>query len=217
VIRQVLQAVDRMHRQGLVHRDIKLENIVYESRDRERVKLIDFGFCTVWEEHMPPMSRYCGTERYMAPEVHEMSYTSKVDLWCLGVAAHQLLTGEMFCSRSDRTPTFSKRFEGLSTEAKNFVAALLSVDPASRMSASQALRHCWMHDAQRQAPLAKGKKSLWQCLPSLRATEPRAKAASRVAPEVEAQRPGAASSGAWYGLLPPTSTGVSPGTGVHSS
>jgi len=146
VIRQVLQAVDYMHRNGLVHRDIKLENIVYESSDQDRVKLIDFGLCTSWEERMEPLRRFCGTVSYMAPEVQKGSYTSKVDLWCVGTAAYTLLTGELLCRRSDWAPIFGKRFGDLSAEAKNFVTALLTVDPTSRMTASEALRHRWMQD-----------------------------------------------------------------------
>jgi serine/threonine protein kinase len=133
-----------MHRQGLVHRDIKLENIVYESNDRDRVKLIDFGLCTAWEPKDGPMSRFCGTVSYLAPEVQKGSYTSKVDLWCVGAATYTLLTGELLCRNSSWGPIFSKRFGNLSAEAKNFITGLLVVDPKARMSASAALRHRWM-------------------------------------------------------------------------
>jgi len=78
VIKQVLQAVEHLHRQGIVHRDIKLENLVYESKQRDKVKLIDFGLSARWRPGDRPMTRAVGTLSYLAPEVSEEEYTNKV-------------------------------------------------------------------------------------------------------------------------------------------
>jgi len=152
VMTQLLLAVGHMHQVGLVHRDIKPENMMYTNSDRDTVKLIDFGFCTRWEEGDKPMTRRCGTEGYMAPEVmrKDVGYTSAADMWSLGVVAHVFLTGDMIGRSSDWTPVLSGRMSSCSIEAQKFVAALLQVDPEARMTAGQALRHSWLDSAARR-------------------------------------------------------------------
>mmetsp|Transcript_43916 Transcript_43916/g.95947 ORF Transcript_43916/g.95947 Transcript_43916/m.95947 type:complete len:450 (+) Transcript_43916:83-1432(+) len=145
VVRQLLSAVEQVHAQGLVHRDIKLENMMYTGADRQAVKLIDFGFCTSWKAGDAPMTRRCGTEGYMAPElVRKHGYTSVADMWSVGVVAHALLTGDLPGRHEDWTPIMSARLAECSLEAQKFVAALLTVDPADRLTAQQALTHCFM-------------------------------------------------------------------------
>ena len=58
-----------MHSRGLVHRDLKLENFMYEHKDSDVVKLIDFGFSRAWEHSCPKMHERMGTSGYAAPEV----------------------------------------------------------------------------------------------------------------------------------------------------
>lgn len=145
LIHQLLGAVEHMHAKGLVHRDIKLENMMYTDADRQAVKLIDFGFCTSWKAGGAPMTRRCGTEGYMAPElVRKHGYTSVADMWSVGVVAHALLTGDLPGRHEDWTPIMSARLAECSPEAQKFVAALLTVDPADRLTAQQALTHCFM-------------------------------------------------------------------------
>jgi len=148
VIRQLLQAVEHLHDSGVVHRDIKLENIVYESDRRDKVKLIDFGFGESWHEGMQPMDRFCGTLAYLAPEVvRGASYTNKVDVWGVGAAAHTMLTGDALrWFRSGGLKT-SQALRRCSRDAQEFVALLLDVDPSARPSASEALRHRWLRSA----------------------------------------------------------------------
>mmetsp|Transcript_29516 Transcript_29516/g.87589 ORF Transcript_29516/g.87589 Transcript_29516/m.87589 type:complete len:421 (-) Transcript_29516:236-1498(-) len=147
VVKQVLQALEYVHDRGYVHRDVKPENIMYESDSRDKVKLIDFGLCCKWWEGQVPMARHCGTEGYMAPEVARGCYTSKADMWSLGATVHTMLTGEMMGRSRDWFPVMSKHFWKLSAEAQRFVEDLLTVDPAMRMSAAEALRHSWMENA----------------------------------------------------------------------
>jgi serine/threonine/tyrosine protein kinase RAD53 len=146
-VKQVLQALAYMHELGFAHRDIKPENIMYHGADQDKVKLIDFGLCCEWREGQAPMSRCCGTDAYMAPEVVQGCYTSKADMWSLGATVHTMLTGEMMGRSRDWFPVMSKHFWKLSAEAQRFVEDLLTVDPAMRMSAAEALRHSWMENA----------------------------------------------------------------------
>lgn len=148
VIQQVLLAVEHMHARGVVHRDIKLENIVYESAMRDKVKLIDFGFSTPWQEGMPPMRRICGTTQYIAPEVLRESYTSRADIWCVGAAAYTMLTGQRLPrDRRGNVKSLKKSLRKCSKEAQEFIAALLENDPSVRPSASEALGLRWLHSA----------------------------------------------------------------------
>lgn len=151
VVEQTLRAAEHLHDQGIVHRDIKCQNLVYASDDREVVKLTDFGLGAFWREGDANMSELCGKASTMAPEVLKQSYTNKVDLWSIGIVAHRMLTGELPERDNDGTPLLSQRLMGRTTLARDFVASLLSVDPKVRPSASEALGHPWL-----QMAVAKG-------------------------------------------------------------
>merc|ERR1712217_383861 len=73
---QMLLAVNYIHSHGIVHRDLKLENFVYDAKGSDYLKLIDFGFSKVWDPNMKMKSR-CGPLSYVAPEVLQKSYTSQ--------------------------------------------------------------------------------------------------------------------------------------------
>jgi len=152
VVEQTLRAAEHLHDQGIVHRDIKCQNLVYASDDRDVVKLIDFGLGAFWREGDANMSELCGTVSTMAPEVLKQSYTNKVDLWSIGIVAHRMLTGELPERDNDGTPLLSQRLMGRTALARDFVASLLSVDPKVRPSASEALGHPWL-----QMAVAKGR------------------------------------------------------------
>merc|ERR550514_222916 len=95
---QMLLAVNYLHRHGIVHRDIKLENFLYDgaegSSESMHLKLIDFGFskmCHLAEN----MSAKCGTLAYVSPEVLRGCYTNQCDMWSLGVISFITLSGYM--------------------------------------------------------------------------------------------------------------------------
>lgn len=151
--RQMLLAVAYLHAHSVVHRDLKLENFLYESHNTEHLKLIDFGFAKFWEQGQK-MSRSCGSLHYIAPEVLAHSYTEKADMWSLGVLVYMLLTGSPpFYGSTDQKcllrikrgePQLSSRWPLLSESARQFVLSLLVVDPEKRLSASEALQHHWI-------------------------------------------------------------------------
>jgi len=150
---QMLLAVNYIHSHGIVHRDIKLENFLYEKKDSNDLKLIDFGFSKIWEPNTK-MALSCGTLAYVAPEVLGKSYTSKCDLWSLGVVIFILLVGYMPFAGSESHQvemikqgkcTFRKEsWAKVSKEASEFVGKLLIVDPIKRISAEEALKEGWM-------------------------------------------------------------------------
>lgn len=151
--RQMLLALNYLHSHGIVHRDLKLENFLYDYKNGDHLKLIDFGFSKMWEPNIK-MHVSCGTLSYVAPEVLEKSYTKQCDLWSLGVIAFILLAGYMPFSGSEAVQTKNilggkytmkkERWGSISEEGINFVQALLQVDPDKRLTAETALEHPWI-------------------------------------------------------------------------
>jgi calcium-dependent protein kinase len=153
-LRQVLLAVAYIHEQGFVHTDLKLENILFSSdADDADIRLIDLGFCQSCSVD-EVLTNKLGSPGYMAPEVIQGRYTNKCDLFSLGVVAYLLLSDSAPFGLGDPqkcepkvlkgTYEFGRRFNGVSSLAKDFIAGLLVVDPTQRMSAHQALQHPWL-------------------------------------------------------------------------
>lgn len=152
---QMLLAVNYIHSHGVVHRDIKLENFLYETKEGDHLKLIDFGFSKIWSPNTK-MRASCGTLAYVAPEVLSQNYTSKCDLWSLGVVTFILLLGHMPFDGSEevqmkniREGNYKKKpgsWNKLSHNARDFIEHLLVLDAAQRFSAEQALKHPFIAD-----------------------------------------------------------------------
>lgn len=160
---QMLLALNYLHSNRIVHRDLKLENFMYESKDADaRLKLIDFGFSKIWDP-ATRMQASCGSISYVGPDVLSGSYTNKCDLWSLGIIVFMLLSGYPPFYGTDkhtqqgRANLFDKiksgkfamkpeRWKNVSRTARDFVRSLLVVDPDKRMSAAEALKHPWVAD-----------------------------------------------------------------------
>jgi len=165
--RQMLLAVNYLHSHDIVHRDVKLENFVYDVKNSDHMKLIDFGFSRIWDFDSK-LQRVLGSLAYVAPEVLNKSYTKQCDLWSLGVITFILLTGSMPFDgtreaqiSSIKAGTYNmkpSRWKGISKEALSFVQALLVVDPEHRLTAESALRHAWLQPQALQAPRQPGER-----------------------------------------------------------
>ncbi|EER06423.1 calcium-dependent protein kinase, putative [Perkinsus marinus ATCC 50983] len=151
---QMLLPLKYLHAHNVVHRDIKLENYLYDSKDENAtLKLIDFGFSKIIDPSRR-MHQSCGSVAYVAPEVLEGSYTNKCDLWSLGVIVYMLLSGSPPFHGPERDMLVSieegeyempeEKWANISPQAKDFVRRLLIRDPEERMSASEALQHPWI-------------------------------------------------------------------------
>lgn len=154
-LRQMLLALNYIHSHGIVHRDIKLENFIYDSKSRGHLKLIDFGFSKMMDPTgCKKIEGSLGTLSYVAPEVLDSSYTSQCDMWSLGVCGFIMLAGYMPFSgceteqvRNIKSGRYAYRqdiWSQISAEAKDFIGSLLEVDPSKRLTAQQALRHPWI-------------------------------------------------------------------------
>lgn len=157
---QLLEAVAFMHGRNVMHRDIKLENIVFSQEEGSRVKLIDFGYATRFEDGAMVNGMY-GSLRYVAPEVLQgQAYDARADVWSLGAVVYAMVLGRVpFCGDDRKARRQNMRgevdytghFRSLSREAQEFIRWLLSVDPAQRPTAEEALRHPWLQRAREEA------------------------------------------------------------------
>jgi len=159
LMEKMISAVLYCHHHGVVHRDIKLDNMLFadNSEDAE-LKLIDFGFASAVEPGLEVMTDQLGTPSYMAPELwcrKDTPYDSSVDMWALGAVAYMLLSGTRpFHSddkkekgrmiRHDPLPFHPKHWSHISQEAKDFCSALMQKHPKDRLSSSEAIRHPWL-------------------------------------------------------------------------
>lgn len=154
---QMLLSINYLHSHDIVHRDLKLENFLYETESSDHLKLIDFGFSKVWDPNVK-MAVCCGTLSYVAPEVLNKSYTSQCDIWSLGIVCFILLAGYMPFSGAGATQMRNiqegkyvmkpEKWNNISMEGKEFTKALLQVDPNKRLTAQAALEHAWISKRQ---------------------------------------------------------------------
>ncbi|KHJ41868.1 kinase domain protein [Trichuris suis] len=160
LIRQVLDGVNYLHENGIVHRDIKAaepENLLYQTPDPDsRIIITDFGLSKSVESEV--METACGTPGYVAPEVlAQKPYGREVDVWSIGVIAYILLCGYPPFYDENDVNLFAQIMRGeyefdspywddISDSAKDFISHLMCVDPEKRYTCKRALEHPWIHD-----------------------------------------------------------------------
>ncbi|KDO30036.1 CAMK/CAMK1 protein kinase [Saprolegnia parasitica CBS 223.65] len=161
IVRQLVQVIECCHQRGVIHGDLKPENILMvHDLNETGIKVGDYGCASTVADAMDPSTtRFCGTLAYAAPEIHDAKpYGTPVDIWSIGVIAFILLCGNF--PFSDPEPlllsykvttgdyTFHEsEWSHVSDEAKEFIAELLSVDPARRPTATALLAHPWLQHA----------------------------------------------------------------------
>eukprot|EP00931_Biecheleriopsis_adriatica_P031127 TRINITY_DN1827_c0_g1_i1.p1 TRINITY_DN1827_c0_g1~~TRINITY_DN1827_c0_g1_i1.p1 ORF type:complete len:545 (-),score=96.98 TRINITY_DN1827_c0_g1_i1:307-1941(-) len=148
---QMLLAVNYLHHEGVTHRDLKLENFLYDTPGSDYLKLIDFGFSKFCKNKK--FKEALGTLTYVAPEVLKRSYDGRAcDLWSLGCVSFILLFGHMPFSAKDDDALArlivrgayrkkAERWDSVSSDARDFVQKLLVVNPDRRLTAKEALAH----------------------------------------------------------------------------
>lgn len=167
IVKDILQGLVYLHAKGIVHRDVKPENILTTaSKWPFTSKLADFGLSNFLGNADQLVSKV-GTPYFCAREVvTNESYGTKADLWSLGVVAYEMLSGRKPFEGSHTKSVLYAILDGrwgfpepewthISDEAKNFIAMLICIDVEKRLSAEQALQHPWIVNEGLHAPIPK--------------------------------------------------------------
>ena len=164
-MRQIVSAINYLHTNRFIHRDLKLDNILvhFPSEDDKQdmlkavAKLIDFGFATKLNKNRDMTKTVLGTPANMEPhlisdmEKHQPEiegYNEKVDIWSLGTLCYEMLTGRLTFFGKNMNELFEKVKIGnykmplwLSKEAVSFLNGMLQYDANKRLSSEELLKH----------------------------------------------------------------------------
>jgi len=157
---QICTTIEYLHSKNVCHRDLKLENLLLDHKDRKsRIKVSDFGLSKE-SNAVSVLETYVGTPAYIAPEIISSSKTGKSyglksDCWSLGVILYSLFSAttpfnqdldEKRLNKLILSGTYRMKgpiWDNISEEGKHLVDSLLTVDPKHRPSSREILDHTW--------------------------------------------------------------------------
>jgi len=163
IMEQLFSALNYLHKNNIVHRDLKLENLLLTRKNDLEIKLADFGLSKMYNG--TAMFTACGTPYYVAPEILTGDgYNSKIDTWAAGVLLYVLLSGrlpfsgetdvDLFKAIMDADLIWKKpQFDTVSGEAKDLIQKLITKDIDSRLTAEEALQHPFITQNNQDSPL----------------------------------------------------------------
>ncbi|XP_038152589.1 calcium/calmodulin-dependent protein kinase type II subunit beta isoform X3 [Cyprinodon tularosa] len=156
-IHQILDSVSYTHQHDIVHRDLKPENLLLASKCKNAaVKLADFGLAIEVQGEQQAWFGFAGTPGYLSPEVlRKEAYGKPVDIWACGVILYILLVGYPPFWDEDQHKLYqqikagaydfpSPEWDTVTPEAKNLINQMLTINPAKRITAQEALKHPWV-------------------------------------------------------------------------
>ncbi|KAM4521437.1 uncharacterized protein PAE49_001542 [Odontesthes bonariensis] len=163
--RQILSAVEHLHKHGIVHRDLKIENFLLDEHNN--IKIVDFGLSNTLKADslsLELLSTQCGSPAYAAPELlAHRKYGPKVDVWSVGVSTFAMLTGTLpFTVEPFNIKRLHQKMvngeissipSDISKGAVSFVLSLLEPDPAKRPSVRAAMEERWINEGYAKKPL----------------------------------------------------------------
>lgn len=163
IIMKILHAINYCHSHGIVHCDLKPDNIIFESPNEEEenedilnlldLKLLDFGLSSRIKKN-EKLNNTVGTAYFIAPETIKGEYDEKCDVWSIGVILYYILSGkfpftgnsnfEIFEKIQKSEPVFKNLFKDISQNAIDFIKKCLVKNPNERPSAKECLSHPWL-------------------------------------------------------------------------
>ncbi|KAG5681412.1 hypothetical protein PVAND_010850 [Polypedilum vanderplanki] len=165
IFRQIVAATAYLHKKDIIHRDIKLENILLDPKTFI-AKLTDFGLSTEWSNKDERLKTNCGSPEYSAPELHEgLKYTNAVDIWALGVVLFAMIVGRLPFDISNKRPVSVKHRRELFLEeikfgiktrkhqsilfsatslVKDLLSLMLNPDFSKRIQIDKVEQHKWL-------------------------------------------------------------------------
>jgi len=154
ILIQIINAIEYCHSLNVVHRDLKLENILFADERQRKVKIVDFGIAGLVQDDKPEKSK-AGSLRYMAPEIlsrENIEARPSIDIWSIGCILFALVCGELPFNGSSREIK-SKVQKGefqfpqdctLSYHCRKLIKSMLTVDYRKRIAIKQVLKHPWL-------------------------------------------------------------------------
>ncbi|KFR16731.1 Serine/threonine-protein kinase SIK2, partial [Opisthocomus hoazin] len=147
---QILSAVEYCHGRKIVHRDLKAENLLLDNN--MNIKIADFGFGNFYKSG-EPLTTWCGSPPYAAPEVFEgQQYEGpQLDIWSMGVVLYVLVCGALPFDGPTLPLLRQRVLEGrfripyfMSEECEHLIRRMLVLDPSKRLTIAQIKQHKWM-------------------------------------------------------------------------
>jgi len=166
IFKQIMLGINYCHKQGIAHRDLKLENILFLSKNKNStIKIIDFGLSHITRKKLVQiitgknfdnfgMESIVGTTHYISPEVLQGKYNQKCDIWSAGVILYALLSGHFPFKGSNNKEIYNnikkinfdfnkEEWKLISNEAKDLIKNMLCIED-KRFNAEQVLNHIWL-------------------------------------------------------------------------
>ena len=149
--RQIISAIEYLHKLKIAHRDIKPENMIIEN-ETKTIKLVDFGLSSYYNTKSEMLSSACGSPSYAAPEMlYGKKYSaSPVDIWSCGIVLYAMICGYLPFEDLDFDILYKKIKEGkfkiplhVSPNAKDLIKNLLITNPKKRYTIEQIKKHKW--------------------------------------------------------------------------
>lgn len=175
-MQQILESIHYCHQMNVVHRDMKPENLLLASKMKgAAVKLADFGLAIEVQGDQQAWFGFAGTPGYLSPEVlRKDPYAKPVDVWACGVILYILLVGYPPFWDEDQHRLYaqikagaydypSPEWDTVTPEAKSLINSMLTVNPAKRVTAAEALRHPWICQRERVASVMHRQETV-ECL-----------------------------------------------------
>jgi calcium-dependent protein kinase len=158
MLQQVMSSIEYCHNNGICHRDLKPDNLLYLNKGPEKnnpIKVIDFGLSQFISDQK--LTTKVGTAYYVSPEILKGDYTEKCDIWSAGVILYIFLSGDPPFNGPNDNAIYQKiaqmkfafpekKWKNISNDAKDLIMHMISPEK-ERYTAKQVLEHPWFKNA----------------------------------------------------------------------